>query len=103
LIRARRFRCGNSFRATKWRRHSKWRWSDLSNGDLLEAAEKHFDVFVTTDQQLRHQQNLSGRKIAVLVLPFASWPKLQGQAAEIAVAIAGLTPGAYAELQPRVE
>ena len=52
-------------------------WSDLSNGDLLLAAEKQFDVLITTDQQLRYQQNLAARKIAVLVLPFASWPKLR--------------------------
>jgi hypothetical protein len=67
-------------------------WSDLSNGDLLAAAGK-----------LRYQQNRSGRKIAVLVLPFASWPKLQGQAAEIAAAVAGLAPGEYAEFQPRAQ
>ena len=76
-------------------------WSDLSNGDLLAAAEKQFDVFVTTDQQLRHQQNLSRRRIAVLVLPFASWPKLEGKASEIGAAIARLAPGEYAEIQSR--
>lgn len=52
-------------------------WSALANGDLLDAAEAHFDVFVTTDQSLRYQQNLSGRQLAILVLPYASWPKLQ--------------------------
>jgi len=45
-------------------------WSNLSNGDLLNAAENNlFDLFVTTDQNLRYQQNLSGRKLAILVLP----------------------------------
>ena len=53
-------------------------WSTLANGDLLDAAEAQFDVFVTTDQNLRHQQNLFGRRLAILVLPYASWPKLQG-------------------------
>jgi len=36
-------------------------WSRLSNGELLDAAEKEFDVLITTDQALRTQQNLSGR------------------------------------------
>ena len=76
-------------------------WSDISNGKLLSVAEKQFDVLVTTDQQLRYQQNLASRKIAVLVLPSASWPKLRPQAAEIATAVAALSSGAYVEFQPR--
>ena len=44
-------------------------WSGLKNGELLAAAEGQFDVFVTTDKNLRHQQNLKGRKLAVLLLP----------------------------------
>ena len=54
-------------------------WSTLSNGDLLDAAEAQFDAFVTTDQNLRYQQNLAGRRLAILVLPFSSWPRLQSQ------------------------
>ena len=42
-------------------------WSDLKNGELLAAAEHLFDVFITTDQQIRYQQNLMGRQLAVLV------------------------------------
>lgn len=44
------------------------RWSDLTNGALLDAAAPEYDVFVTLDQSLRFQQNLAGRPIAVLVL-----------------------------------
>jgi hypothetical protein len=44
-------------------------WSGLKNGDLLAVAEGQFDVFVTTDKNLRYQQNLQGRKLAVLLLP----------------------------------
>ena len=78
-------------------------WSDLSNGDLLLAAEKQFDVLITTDQQLRYQQNLADRKIAVLVLPFASWPKLRPQAADIAAAVDMLNSGDYVEFQLRAD
>jgi hypothetical protein len=73
-------------------------WSALSNGDLLDAAEAQFDAFVTTDQNLRHQQNLAGRRLAILVLPFASWPKLQSHVASVVSAIDGLKPGDYVEL-----
>ena len=72
-------------------------WSTLENGDLLLAAESQFDVFVTTDQNLRYQQNLTVRRLAILVLPFASWPKLKAHVANIASAIDSLKPGDYVE------
>ena len=43
------------------------RWSNLENGVLLREAEGRFEVFVTTDQNLRYQQNLGGRRLAILV------------------------------------
>ena len=73
-------------------------WSSLSNGDLLDAAEAQFDAFITTDQNLRHQHNLAGRRLAILVLPFASWPKLQGHVPTIVSAIDALKSGDYVEL-----
>lgn len=73
-------------------------WSQLANGELLTAAEDQFDAFVTTDKNLRYQQNLSGRRIAIVILPFASWPKLQTLTARIAAIIDGLQPGDYVEL-----
>ena len=42
-------------------------WSSLANGDLLSAAEARFDLLVTTDQNLRYQQDLSGRRLKILV------------------------------------
>ena len=44
-------------------------WTGTKNGELLRRAEAEFDVFVTADQQLRYQQNLSGRKLAIIVIP----------------------------------
>jgi hypothetical protein len=44
-------------------------WEKLNNGELLRVAEAHFDVLITTDQNLRYQQNLAGRHLAILVLP----------------------------------
>ena len=51
-------------------------WSNLENGDLLRAAEGRFDVFITTDQNLRYQQNLTARQLAILVLPTTNWPEI---------------------------
>ncbi|HEV3006154.1 MAG TPA: hypothetical protein VGX78_16920 [Pirellulales bacterium] len=65
---------------------------------MLDAAEGRFDVFVTTDQNLRYQQNLTGRQLAILVLPFASWPRLQADAPAIVAAIEAMSPGDYVEL-----
>ena len=52
-------------------------WSQLSNGRLLAEAERIFDLFITTDQQLKYQQNLSVRKLAILVLPSTRWLLIQ--------------------------
>ncbi|HSS78724.1 MAG TPA: DUF5615 family PIN-like protein, partial [Thermoanaerobaculia bacterium] len=52
-------------------------WSALKNGELLKAAEAEFEALVTTDRNLRYQQNLTGRRLAILVLPTTSWPKIQ--------------------------
>ena len=73
-------------------------WSELDNGELLAAAEASFDAFITTDQSLRYQQNLSGRRIAILVLPTTSWPRIEEQASRIVDALAMLKPGGYVEL-----
>ena len=73
-------------------------WASLSNGELLNAAEAQFDLLVTTDQNLRYQQNLAGRRLALLILPFASWPKLQGFVPNIVSAVDAMPPGQYLEL-----
>lgn len=74
-------------------------WSRLSNGELLAAAESRFDVLVTTDRNLRHQQSPAGRKLAVLVLPTTSWPRLESHTGAISSALASMKPGQYLELQ----
>ena len=74
-------------------------WSSLTNGELLDAAEQNgFEVLVTTDQQLRHQQNLAGRRLAVLVLQSTSWPRIQSIMDELRERIGGMKPGDYEEL-----
>jgi hypothetical protein len=74
-------------------------WSNLANGDLLAAAELKFDVLLTTDQNLRYQQNLTGRKLAILVLPTTNWPEIQKHTAEIVSAVSAIKPGEYVEVR----
>jgi hypothetical protein len=74
-------------------------WAELENGDLLAAAEKVFDAFITTDKNLRYQQNLSGRRLAILVLPTTNWPELQKHLGPISNAVNALKPGDFIELK----
>jgi hypothetical protein len=74
-------------------------WSTLRNGELLVRAQAQFDALITTDRNLRNQQNLAAVKIAILVLPTTSWPRLQAMLADIAAAADSLQPGEYRELQ----
>jgi hypothetical protein len=74
-------------------------WSTLSNGDLLKMGENAaFDLFITTDLNLRGQQNLSGRRLAVLMLPTTRWPQIRQHVDEIVTAAASMTQGEYREL-----
>ena len=73
-------------------------WSGLENGELLRTAEPAFDAFITTDQNLRHQQNLSGRRLAILVLLTTSWPRIQRHVSLVTAAVNALGPGDYREL-----
>ena len=73
-------------------------WSNLRNGELLTAADIEFDLLITTDQQIRYQQNLVGRRLAILVLLTTSWPRIQQHIPEILVAVETSQPGGYQEL-----
>jgi len=74
-------------------------WSSLQNGALIAAAEHaRFEVFVTTDQSLRYQQNLGNRTLAIVVLMSASWPRLQQAIPAVIAAIDSATPGSYREV-----
>jgi hypothetical protein len=73
-------------------------WAELDNGALLTAADGSFDIFITTDQNLRYQQNLAGRKLAIVVLPTTSWPKIQAHLPAIAAAIENMQPGNFHEV-----
>jgi len=73
-------------------------WSKLKNGELLAAAERSFDLFITTDQQIRYQQNLTGRRLAVLVLLSSSWPRIKLCIPQIQIAVDTIKVGEYMEV-----
>ena len=73
-------------------------WSHLDNGDLLLQAEARCDLLITTDQNLRYQQNLSGRRLAFLVLPTTSWPVISRHATEVSAAVASMNPAEFRKL-----
>ena len=52
-------------------------WSQLKNGALLREVEPQFDALISTDQNLKYQQNLAGRKLALLVLPTNNWSMIR--------------------------
>ena len=74
-------------------------WSSTRNGDLLQLADQQtFEVFLTTDQHLKHQRNLTNRRIAILVLPMTSWPVIQKHTAKIASVLDSIKPGDFIEI-----
>jgi predicted nuclease of predicted toxin-antitoxin system len=74
-------------------------WSQLENGALLAEAEREgYDLLITTDQNLKYQQNLGPRQLAILVLMSTSWPRIQLKTAEIRAAVAAAAPGTYVEV-----
>jgi hypothetical protein len=74
-------------------------WDTFKNGDLLTAAEAAgFDVLVTTDKNIRYQQNLTGRAIAIIVLGNAQWPVLRLHVTLVVAAVNAATPGSYVEI-----
>jgi hypothetical protein len=71
----------------------------LENGELLREAEAAgFDVLVTTDKHLSYQQNLTGRRIAIVVLGLGRWSLIRRHVAQVAAAVNAATPGSFAEV-----
>lgn len=75
-------------------------WDRLANGDLLQAAEADgFDLVLTTDTNMAYQQNLKGRKIAIVVLTGNRWRLVQRVIRKIVAAVNAAEPGSYAEVE----
>jgi len=74
-------------------------WEELANGDLIDAAEQAgFEVMVTTDKNIRYQQNLKARKLSLIVLEHAQWPMVKLVVENIVDAVNAAAPGSYGEV-----
>ncbi len=75
-------------------------WDELKNGELLKAAEAAgFEVFLTPDKNIRFQQNLAMRGIAVVVLGNPQWPVLRRHVDRVVAAVKAARPGTYVEVE----
>jgi NAD/NADP transhydrogenase alpha subunit len=78
----------------------KLKWERISNGELLELAEgAGFDLLLTTDKNVRYQQNLADRKISIVVLENSPWWLVRQHLDAIAAAVNAATPGSYTEVE----
>jgi hypothetical protein len=79
---------------------SQNRWDKLKNGELLAAAEDAgFELLITTDKNIRYQQNLVGRKIAIIVLGQQQWPIVRGHIEKVIAAVASIQAGGFVEVE----
>ncbi len=75
-------------------------WDKISNGDLLAKADAAgFEILLTTDKNIRYQQNLKSRKIAVIVLGNSAWRMVRLHLEQIAAAVNDASAGSYAEVE----
>jgi len=75
-------------------------WSTMQNGELLStAAREGVEVLVTTDQNLKYQQNLKERQLAIVVLMTTSWPRIERKVTHVVAAINSVKPGDYIEVE----
>lgn len=75
-------------------------WSKLRNGELLDALEQGgYEVLVTTDTSLKYQQNLTVRRVGIVVLLSTSWPRIQRVIASVVAAVDAAVPGSYTEVE----
>ena len=73
-------------------------WAGIKNGALLNLAEAQFEVFITTDKNLRYQQNLAKRKLAFILLPTNQVPIVAALVPEIEAALSNIQIGDFVEI-----
>ncbi len=73
-------------------------WGGIQNGELIRLIDGNFDVFITADKNLKYQQNLKSRSIAILQLPFNDFASIEPLLARIRQGIDAIQPGGYLEI-----
>ena len=75
-------------------------WAELTNGELLSAAESAgFDLLVTTDKGIRFEQNLTGRKLSIMVLTTNDWTRIRRVQNLVVSAVSSIQTGEYTEVE----
>ncbi len=75
-------------------------WAELTNGELLRAAEESgFDLMITTDQGIRYEQNLAGRRLALLVLSTNDWTRIRRVKRVVLQALTEISAGSYVKIE----
>ena len=75
-------------------------WDKLKNGELLAAAEEAgFELLLTTDKNIRYQQDLTARRIAIVVLGRQQWPQLRPHVRRVVDAVNAATVASYVEVE----
>src|ERR1035437_1108572 len=75
-------------------------WHALENGELIQKPEDAgYEVLLSTDKNIRYQQNLSDRKVALVILSNSQWPAVRLCLDRIAAVVNACTPGSYAEVE----
>ncbi len=72
-------------------------WAALGNGDLIRAVEQHaYTVLITSDQNIRYQQNLVRRQFSIIELSTTHWPTIRDNISNLLSALEAISPGSYA-------
>jgi hypothetical protein len=74
-------------------------WGGIKNGDLLRLAETEFELFITSDQNIRYQQNLAGRKIAILELSTNDFRRIRTATQLIQSVVLSIQPSEFRQLK----
>jgi predicted nuclease of predicted toxin-antitoxin system len=75
-------------------------WAGIKNGALLQLAEEHVDVLITSDQNLKFQQNLANRQLAISQLPTNQIPLVIKLSPKISEALSVIKAGEFIEIPP---
>ena len=75
-------------------------WDGVKNGALIELIDGQIDILVTGDKSLRYQQNLSGRSVSIIELPFTLLELIEARLEDLKTAIRNSTKGGYIQIQP---
>jgi hypothetical protein len=73
-------------------------WSGIKNGELLRRVAAQFDVFITSDKNLRHQQNLTNLEVSIVLLPSNQVPVITALLPDIREALEKITHRQFVEI-----